>query len=39
MHSNRFSGIPRPARIFLAVAGGLSLAVVIGLVLAFLVQF
>jgi len=39
MFSNRLSGIPKAGRIFLVVVGGLALAVIIGLVLAFLVQF
>ncbi len=39
MFSNRLSGIPKAGRIFLAVVSGLTLAVVIALVLAFLVQF
>jgi hypothetical protein len=39
MFSNRLSGIPRARRIFLVVVGGLTVALVLGLVLAFLVQF
>jgi len=39
MFSNQLSGIPKTVRIFLFVVIGLAFAIVLGLVLAFLVQF